>query len=295
MKKYYSLLIALVFTAVAEINAQCVADYQFSVAPSSMTVNYTNLSTHPTGLNMSYSWWFGDGNTSSQVSPTHTYTQAGTYIVYLSMYDSQNTCFDSTSYYVTVPGQSNACSASYTVSKDPNANMGVLLTNNSSNLSTHSYFWDFGDGNTSTMRNPTHFYQNYGSYRVCLTILDSTLNCSSTFCDSLGMDSLGNLKAAGFGLRVVNATTTDIDEQSLADQLNIYPNPAQDQININLGNNEREMEIRLLNLNGKSVRKMMRTGLNEIESINLSGLENGIYLLHLTDGDQSIIRKIVKQ
>ena len=69
----------------------------------------------------------------------------------------------------------------------------------SSNKSTHTYSWSFGDGGTSTKRNPTHKYRAFGSYWVCLTIADSTLNCTSTYCDSLGLDSTGRLlKADGF-------------------------------------------------------------------------------------------------
>ena len=37
-----------------------------------------------------------------------------------------------------------------------------------------TYFWDFGDGNTSTLENPIHVYQSPGDYEVTLTVTDST-------------------------------------------------------------------------------------------------------------------------
>lgn len=52
-----------------------------------------------------------------------------------------------------------------------------------------SYLWDFGDGNTSELENPTHTYTDAGAYTVCLTITapgeDSSSICTNTYCDSL--------------------------------------------------------------------------------------------------------------
>jgi PKD repeat protein len=47
--------------------------------PAPLTVNFTNLSTGAT----SYSWSFGDSTSSTNVNPSHTYTNAGTYTVSL--------------------------------------------------------------------------------------------------------------------------------------------------------------------------------------------------------------------
>lgn len=41
-----------------------------------------------------------------------------------------------------------------------------------------SWLWDFGDGETSTERNPSHIYQSGGTYTVQLTVSDGTLNAS---------------------------------------------------------------------------------------------------------------------
>jgi PKD repeat protein len=35
-----------------------------------------------------------------------------------------------------------------------------------------SWFWDFGDGHTSTNRNPGHWYRRYGTYMITLTVTD---------------------------------------------------------------------------------------------------------------------------
>lgn len=45
------------------------------------------------------------------------------------------------------------------------------------------YYWNFGDGGTSTMQNPTYTYNTNGAYAVCLTVSDSV--CTVTYCDSV--------------------------------------------------------------------------------------------------------------
>ncbi|MCX6352613.1 MAG: PKD domain-containing protein [Bacteroidetes bacterium] len=50
-----------------------------------------------------------------------------------------------------------------------------------------SYTWKFGDGKSSTAKNPKHTYTKAGSYTVCLTIKDST--CSDTFCQTIVIKS----------------------------------------------------------------------------------------------------------
>ncbi len=291
MKKIYLFLFSIILLSATGVNAQCTADYSHSV--NNYTVNFTNLSTYPPGMLIDYHWWYGDGNSSRLVSPTHTYTQAGTYIVYLSMFDSLNTCFDSTSYYVTVPVSN--CSASYTIGVDSNAAFGVVLTNTSSNLSTHNYYWSFGDGNTANVRNPTHTYSNFGSYQVCLTIIDSIQNCTSTFCDSVGMDSLGRLKANAFGLRVMDPVVTSLDEEDLNNVISIYPNPAEDLISIDLSSLESVERIQLFDLSGKVVLETSSVSNSQKSVLDLSELEKGVYIVRINSGSELYTQKIVKQ
>ncbi|MFZ4402392.1 MAG: PKD domain-containing protein, partial [Bacteroidales bacterium] len=46
-----------------------------------------------------------------------------------------------------------------------------------------AWFWNFGDGTSSTLQNPTHSFNLNGSVTVCLTITSN--NCTSTYCDSI--------------------------------------------------------------------------------------------------------------
>ncbi|MCI4669988.1 MAG: PKD domain-containing protein [Bacteroidia bacterium] len=51
-----------------------------------------------------------------------------------------------------------------------------------------SWFWDFGDGDTSSQRQPSHIYGVPGTYYACLQITDSS-GCNQTFCDSITVDN----------------------------------------------------------------------------------------------------------
>ena len=60
------------------------------------------------------------------------------------------------------------------------------FTNSSKGINTQTtYLWTFGDGQQSSSKNATHDYHYNGTYIACLTIIDSSANCYSTFCDSI--------------------------------------------------------------------------------------------------------------
>jgi len=133
------------------------------VAPHA--VNFTNLST---GTITGYSWTFGDGSTSSSTAPVKTYTVPGTYAVTLTAIGPGGTDLETKSAYVTV--LEPAPVAVFTgVPRVGVAPLTVDFTNYSQgNLTSRS--WDFGDGGSSTVNNPSHTYLAAGSYTVTLTV-----------------------------------------------------------------------------------------------------------------------------
>lgn len=269
----------------------CYAYYTSQVS-SNGNVNFTNNSSaSPFGVG--WSWNFGDGSGASSFNASHTYTSSGTYTVILTLNDTINYC---TSTYmdtvVVAIGSPNSCNASYTIAKDSSVAFGVILYNTSTNFASHYYSWNFGDGTTGSGRTPIHQYQSFGAYYVCLTITDTILNCTSTFCDTVGMDTLGNLKA-GFGLTVQDPTVTSINEtQNNLKALMLYPNPAVNQITIDLSQASQPVAYRVIDITGKEVRVESRS--NKLERISLEGLEKGIYFLILNDGNTQEVKKFIK-
>jgi PKD repeat protein len=84
MKKNIFLLLAV--AAFVKLSAQCSAGFSFSINASG-NVSFTNTSAF-TSSNVIYNWNFGNSQTSSQVNPSHTYTNNGNYLVDLMLYDS---------------------------------------------------------------------------------------------------------------------------------------------------------------------------------------------------------------
>jgi uncharacterized protein (TIGR02145 family) len=131
-----------------------------------LTVNFSDQSiNNPT----SWQWDFGDGGTSIQQNPNYTYNTEGAYTVSLSVINSYGSDTEEKSDYITVSSGGNTPIAEFTVNTTSgNAPLTVSFTDQSSNNPT-SWQWDFGDGGTSTQQNPTHAYNNTGTYTVTLT------------------------------------------------------------------------------------------------------------------------------
>ncbi len=131
-------------------------------------------SNDPDGTIVNWSWDFGDGATSGARSPSHNYGQAGTYQVVLTVRDDDGAT-GTVSHSVTVngppPPPNKAPQADFEVSC---ANLTCTFTDKSKDDdgSVVSWHWDFGDGQSADIQNPSHSYSAPGSYNVTLTISD---------------------------------------------------------------------------------------------------------------------------
>ena len=129
-------------------------------------------SSDPDGTIVSYLWDFGDGGTSTGQNPTYAYSQAGSYTVTLTVTDDDSaTDTDTTSATVADTGPVADFTASPTSGPAP---LTVTFTDASTSYDgVVSWAWDFGDGETSTDQNPTHIYDEQGSYTVSVTVEES--------------------------------------------------------------------------------------------------------------------------
>ena len=135
----------------------------------------------------------------------------------------------------------------------------ATFTNSSSSVnSTLNYYWDFGDGNTSSVQNPSHTYATNGTYTV--TLIAS--NC-------IFSDTITNTIQIG---------TNSMDENTHTN-FEFYPNPTTHQITINVEKQLLGSVYTIYDYTGKSI----LTGkiLSEQSVIDLGDLSKGIYLLSI--------------
>lgn len=115
-----------------------------------------------------YNWDFGDGGTSTLKNPTHTYGGAdASYTVKLIVTDTVG-CMDTATKvnYIDVKRPKPAFTAVDTSAICPP--LETKFTLGGSDYESH--YWDFGDGQTSQLQNPRHFYNAYGTYYAKLYV-----------------------------------------------------------------------------------------------------------------------------
>jgi PKD repeat protein len=127
-------------------------------------------------------WDFGDGSTSTEYAPVHTYAQAGFYQVCLTISSNDSTCWDMSCQTVTV-GQATECLAQFTYYPDSTENQTGIQFIDLSYGNLTSWSWSFGDGTGSTEQNPVHVFTTDGVYNVCLTVGGE--NCQSSWCEQV--------------------------------------------------------------------------------------------------------------
>lgn len=124
---------------------------------------------------VSATWDFGDGQTGSGLTVTHTYTALGSYtVIYTANFGGCNSIITKT---INVTDKPTAAFSSASVLTSCTAPLTVQFDNSSTNAV--SYLWDFGDGTTSNLSTPQHTYTVVGTYSVTLIAI-SPGGCSDT-------------------------------------------------------------------------------------------------------------------
>lgn len=143
--------------------ADFTAEPDSGVAP--LTVQFSDKST---GEITSYSWDFGDGQTSLEASPRHTYTLPDTYTVSLQVEGPDGSDSKTVTDLIRVGYPPPV--AAFTATPDSGEVPLTVEFKNQSSGEITSYFWDFGDSTTSTEESPAHTYNEVGFYSVSLVV-----------------------------------------------------------------------------------------------------------------------------
>jgi hypothetical protein len=179
---------------------------------------------------------------------------------------SDNTIFNSTTDWNLLI---NNPSANFSESISGNT---ATFTNSSSSVnSTLNYSWDFGDGNTSSIQNPSHTYATNGTYTV--TLIAS--NC--IFSDTV--------------TKTIQIGTNSMEENTNAN-FEFYPNPTTNQITLKVDNQLLGSVYIIYDNTGKSV--LNGNILSEQSVIVLGDLSKGIYLLSIGENLERTF-KVIKE
>ncbi|MEM6964568.1 MAG: PKD domain-containing protein [Bacteroidota bacterium] len=140
-------------------------------------VTFTETATNLFANNIQWNWTFENSATATGQTVTHTFADVGIHPVRLRVIDDWG-C----SYFRKIQDAVEVTNptAAFTMDTLSCTTYPISFNNNSAGNSL-THFWDFGDGNTSTEKNPTHNYITEGIYTPCLTVTDE-YGCTNTTC-----------------------------------------------------------------------------------------------------------------
>ena len=154
--------------------------------------------------------------------------------------------------------------------------LSVAFTDQSAGAVT-SYLWDFGDGNTSTLQNPTHTYANFGTYNVCLTVDNN--GCTDMACVSTDV-------------------LVGIEPSAAIPGVQVYPNPYQGETQLHFDLTEAtQVKVEAFDVAGRYV-GLVADGIRNAgaQEIGFSAANfdkpAGVYLLRLTVGERTMTLRV---
>ena len=130
------------------------------------------------------------------------------------------------------------------------------------------WFWDFGDGTTSTEQNPVHTYAAQGSFEVCLTVTNEN-SCASSACKTVSAATDLNDAASGW--------------------LSVYPNPASGSFTVSPGGSD-VYSLSVIDLSGRIVATYQELLGQQI--IDCSQWAAGTYMLRLDTASGTHLEQI---
>ncbi len=165
---------------------------------SPMTFTNTSINCSPI-----FTWDFGDLTFSNLNSPTHTYTQAGFYLVTLTGYaynaSQTDSCLMSDTAHIVIPVAAKFDTLTG-CAYDP-----VCFTDASTHTAGNNitgWLWNFGDASTSNLQNPCHTYASAGVYTVTLTVTGG--GCTSVFTRIITVPALPTAAFTAAGPACIN-------------------------------------------------------------------------------------------
>ena len=225
-----------------------------------------------------YSWDFGDGTTSTAANPTHNYFYANTYNVTLKVTDANNATSSKT---IVIQSSGGAKpSASFDVySNTLNGNSYTFISTSTIANGNMTYYWDLGDGTSSTLINPTKTFTSKGSYTVKLVVTGSS-GCKDSTSKTVSVQIISSVTSSG--------------SQSAVAPIDVTPNPASTTAVVGfVSTSTQKTTITIVNGLGQVVKQqVVYPAVNNVyitSNVAIATLKNGFYFVIITDAQNKRI------
>jgi PKD repeat protein len=261
-------------TKIVTIYASPKADFTSADVCLGATNNFINTSSVPSGSTVKYTWTFDGADTTHARNPSYAFRDTGDHTALLIV-ETNTGCRDSLEKNIKVYALPQVSISKITHANDVNFSV--------SDSTLDSYSWDFGDGKSSTVKNPIHTYSATGTYTVKLKVTNAN-GCEKTVIDT------------------VNIKTIGIDYKKPSDfHVTVYPNPFTNSTTL-----EYELikpaktEARLYDMQGKEIAVLVKSAKQnagkytyEISADRLH-LKPGTYMIRLLIDGQVRNEKVIK-
>ncbi len=212
----------------------------------------------------SYKWFFGDGDSSNLKSPLHIFNSYGKYNVKLVCSDANLSKDVTYKDFILVSQKPNAYfSISNNIGMAP---LSVDFINKSTGEITNTN-WNFGDGESSIIQNPSHIYTKEGNFTVSLKV------------------SNGNNSSSYTKEKFISVAKTDVKDVLETNYI-LYPNPANNYIELPFGLDlETEFNV------SSSAGNLVYQAKVENNKLNISNLQKGVYFIKLNNKIYKFIKE----
>jgi hypothetical protein len=175
-----------------------------------------------------------------------------------------------------------------------NGLINIINTSQGNNL---LYTWSFGNGFISNNPLPFTTINNPGVYEICVSILDTINNCGDTFCDTITIDSLGNVyrdaMSGNMGILVAgtpqpNALLSVFASEKEMTDITIVPNPTNGIFSLNADWVTGDAMIEIIDITGKLIQTQYinTTKGQKAVAVNLQDVANGSYLVRVVSNQR---------